>query len=69
MDKTDDSAADERSDEITELGILVETAPDVDAEVDDETASEDVDGHGAHAVPVGSAGNEHSDNGASKNFP
>ena len=47
----------------------MDNTADDEAKADDETAADDVDGHGAHAVPVGSLGNEHSDNGASKNLP
>ena len=49
--------------------MLVDTAPGVVAEAEDEATSEEEDGHGAQAVPVGSLGKPHSDNGASKNCP
>ncbi|GMF92976.1 unnamed protein product [[Candida] boidinii] len=67
----EEAAALDKRDETTELGILVETSPDNEAETeaDDETAAEEEDGHGAQAVPVGSLGKPHSDNGASRNFP
>ncbi|GMF63644.1 unnamed protein product [[Candida] boidinii] len=64
----DEAAALDKRDEKTELGMLVDTAPDVVAEADEETTPEE-DGHGAQAVPVGSLGKPHSDNGASKNCP
>lgn len=51
-------------DETTEDGTLVETAAEEEAKTTDETPESD--GHGAQAVPVGSVGNEHSDNGAVK---
>ncbi|GME77409.1 unnamed protein product [[Candida] boidinii] len=64
----DEAAALDRRDETTELGMSVETATDNEAETDEETTLEE-DGHGAQAVPVGSLGKPHSDNGASKNCP
>ena len=64
----DEAAALDKRDETMELGILVETATDNEAETDEETTLEE-DGHGAQAVPVGSLGKPHSDNGASKNCP
>ncbi|GMF01264.1 unnamed protein product [[Candida] boidinii] len=62
-----DKDAEDNRDEATELGTSVDNA--TDDEADDETAADDEDGHGAQAVPVGSLGNEHSDNGASKKVP